>query len=128
MISRFDSVNELRVSFDFPRFSGRSAKLLEENSRSILRGQNHVKTTLSNTSSRPSAWPKGLISTVQKTAEALGIHRQMLYGWIREHQKQEKPFLGKGVVSRHEVLHKLRQELKRVTEERDFLKKTAACL
>jgi transposase len=50
----------------------------------------------------------------------------MLYSWIREHKNQEKAFPGKGVVSRDEELHKLRQELKRVTEERDFLKKTAA--
>lgn len=67
-------------------------------------------------------------TSIPKTAEALGIHNQLLYSWIREHKNQGegKVFPGKGVVSRDEELHKLRQELKRVTEERDFLKKTAA--
>jgi len=50
----------------------------------------------------------------------------MLYAWIREHKEKENAFPGKGVVSRDEELHRLRQDLKRVTEERDFLKKTAA--
>jgi transposase len=65
-------------------------------------------------------------SNVKKAAEALGIPEGLLYRWIRAHKKAGKgAFPGKGVVSRDEELFQLRRDLKRVTEERDFLKKTA---
>ena len=68
-------------------------------------------------------------SSTKKAAEALGIPEALLYKWIRRHKAASEgttAFPGKGIVSRDEELFQLRRELKRVTEERDFLKKTAA--
>jgi len=66
-------------------------------------------------------------SSAKQTAESLGIPEHLLYKWIRAHKKTgEHAFTGKGVISRDEELLQLRRDLKRVTEERDFLKKTAA--
>jgi len=65
-------------------------------------------------------------SSIKKAAEGLGIPEGQLYRWMRAHKKSGNgAFPGKGVVSRDEELFQLRRELKRVTEERDFLKKTA---
>ena len=66
--------------------------------------------------------------TAAQAAAELGIPAGQLYKWKREYEREgNTAFPGNGVVnSRDEELHRLRRELKRVTEERDFLKKTAA--
>ncbi|SMR00832.1 Transposase [Xanthomonas fragariae] len=55
---------------------------------------------------------------VAEVAERLGVTTHSLYAWLR---KFGKP----GVVQRAEV-RRLKAELRRVTEERDILKKAAA--
>ena len=58
-------------------------------------------------------------------AKELGIRADQLYRWRRQFEKDgTTAFPGNGVVGSHdEEVHRLRRELKRVTEERDFLKK-----
>jgi transposase len=60
----------------------------------------------------------------------LGIERNRLYKWQAQLQKtgQAQAFLGPGQKSLDErsELERLRRELKKVTEERDILKKAAA--
>jgi len=66
--------------------------------------------------------------SVAETASALGIKADQLYRWRREFgQDGVAAFAGNGVVKVHdEELHRLRRENKRLTEERDFLKKATA--
>jgi transposase len=66
--------------------------------------------------------------TVAAVAADLGIAANQLHRWRRQHaQSGVEAFPGNGKVnSRDEELHRLRGELKRVTEERDFLKKATA--
>jgi transposase-like protein len=66
--------------------------------------------------------------SVAETAVALGISADQLYRWRREFDDDGvAAFAGNGVVKAHdEELHRLRRENKRLTEERDFLKKTTA--
>ena len=64
-------------------------------------------------------------ANVRETAERLGIHRTSLRQWMRELVVDgEHAFPGNGRLKPDdEEIRKLRQELKRVTEERDILKK-----
>jgi transposase len=66
--------------------------------------------------------------TVAAVAADLGIAANQLHRWRRQHtQNGVHAFPGNGnFSSRDEELHHLRRELKRVTEEREFLKKTSA--
>jgi transposase len=66
--------------------------------------------------------------TVAAVAADLGIAANQLHRWRRQHaQNGVHAFPGNGKVNSHdEELHHLRRELKRVTEERDFLKKATA--
>ena len=67
--------------------------------------------------------------SVSSVAAALGIRPDMLRNWKRQVDgKGEKEiFRGHGRMnSQEEELRRLRRELERVTEERDFLKKAAA--
>lgn len=66
--------------------------------------------------------------SVAEVAKALGIRADQLYEWRRQFAKDGvAAFPGNGTVSSHdEEVHRLRRELKRVTEERDFLKKATA--
>jgi transposase len=66
--------------------------------------------------------------SVSAVAKELGIRPDQLYRWKRALEVDaQSAFPGNGVVrSQDEELFRLRRELKRVTEERDFLKKTAA--
>jgi transposase len=58
-----------------------------------------------------------------QVARELGIHNTVLARWVREFENQpEKAFPGKGKPEDAE-LAKLRRELKRITAERDILKK-----
>lgn len=49
-----------------------------------------------------------------ETAERLGVHHDSLRNWIKKYQSPEAE------------IKRLQKELKRVTEERDILKKAAA--
>jgi transposase len=69
--------------------------------------------------------------SVSSVAAALGIRPDMLRNWRRQVERsgdsEKEVFRGHGrVTSQEEELRRLRRELARVTEERDFLKKAAA--
>jgi len=66
--------------------------------------------------------------SVAAVAADLGIRRDQLYQWRREFANAGiAAFPGNGRVnSADEELLRLRRDLKRVTEERDFLKKATA--
>jgi transposase len=66
--------------------------------------------------------------TVAAVAADLGIPANQLHRWRRQHADNGvDAFPGNGKINSHdEELHRLRNELKRVTEERDFLKKATA--
>ena len=66
--------------------------------------------------------------TVAAVAADLGIAANQLHRWRRQHAENGvDAFPGNGKINSHdEELHRLRNELKRVTEERDFLKKATA--
>lgn len=66
--------------------------------------------------------------TVAAVAADLGIAANQLHRWRRQHAENGvDAFPGSGKISsQDEELHRLRNELKRVTEERDFLKKATA--
>ena len=66
--------------------------------------------------------------TVAAVAADLGIAANQLHRWRRQHAETGvDAFPGNGKInSRDEELHRLRNELKRVSEERDFLKKAPA--
>jgi transposase len=66
--------------------------------------------------------------TVAAVAADLGIPANQLHRWRRLHAENGgDAFPGNGKInSRDEELHRVRSELKRVTEERDFLKKATA--
>ncbi len=65
--------------------------------------------------------------SVATVADELGIASNQLHKWRRDFEREGlAAFPGNGKLNSHdEELHVLRRELKRVTEERDFLKKTA---
>jgi transposase len=66
--------------------------------------------------------------TVAEVALDLGLTRQQLYQWRREFAKGGVvAFPGNGNInSADEEVRRLQRDLKRVTEERDFLKKATA--
>jgi len=66
--------------------------------------------------------------SVAAVANELGISAGQLYRWRRQFERDgTTAFPGNGKVSSHdEEVHRLRREIKRVTEERDFLKKATA--
>ena len=69
--------------------------------------------------------------SVSKIATQLGLRADMLRTWKRQVEGSDgslqEVFRGHGrVPSQEQELRRLRQELARVTEERDFLKKAAA--
>lgn len=61
---------------------------------------------------------------VAEVSARLGVSQHSLYKWIKE--QQMPPGQHKELVSQTEELRRLKAELKRVTEERDILKKAAA--
>jgi transposase len=63
-----------------------------------------------------------------EVARALGIHPNMLGGWVRQLRANEKEaFRGNGkLTSRDEEIRRLKRQLVEVTDERDILKKAAA--
>ena len=64
-------------------------------------------------------------ATVSTTSEHLGIHKTTLRAWMRELAADgDQAFPGNGrLKADEEEIRKLRLELKRVTDERDILKK-----
>ena len=62
--------------------------------------------------------------TVADVASRLGVSTHSLYKWIREAEQPTE--VRHGQLSQAEELRRLKFELKRVTEERDILKKAAA--
>jgi len=66
--------------------------------------------------------------SISAVADELGIRPDTLYRWRRELQLEPaEAFRGNGMLrTTDEENARLRRELKRVTEERDFLKRTAA--
>ncbi len=62
--------------------------------------------------------------TIAAVAADLGIPANQLHRWRRQHAERGlSAFPGNGKISSHdEELHRLRRELRQVTEERDFLK------
>jgi transposase len=65
---------------------------------------------------------------ISDIARDLGVRRELLYKWKRELEADPtNAFPGKGKLKpEQEQLRQLQQELKRVTEERDILKKALA--
>jgi transposase len=66
--------------------------------------------------------------TIAQVARDLGIAAHLLSRWNRELQEEaDQAFPGKGRVRPDEAeVDRLRRELRRVEQERDFLRKTAA--
>ena len=66
--------------------------------------------------------------TVVDVAGRLGLHKHTLYDWVKKARKGEKPGASHTATSANDSaeLRRLKAELKRVTEERDILKKAAA--
>ncbi len=63
---------------------------------------------------------------VMETAERLGVHHDSLRNWIKKYQSPEALAEAKISESSNAEIKRLQKELKRVTEERDILKKAAA--
>ena len=61
---------------------------------------------------------------VVEVAERLGVSSHSLYKWVRQYSKHGAGSAGKLSASAEEI-RKLKAELRRVTEERDILKKSA---
>ena len=67
--------------------------------------------------------------SVAEVARELGVNPQTLHNWIKQAESESPTsvFRGKGKrTAEEEELWRLRQELERVKQERDFLKKAAA--
>ena len=62
--------------------------------------------------------------SVRDVATRLGVSIDLLYGWVREQRKV--PQVRQADVAQVAEMRRLQAELKRVTEERDILKKAAA--
>lgn len=61
---------------------------------------------------------------VAEVSSRLGVSQHSLYKWLK--QRQIPPGQRQEQLSQSEELRRLKAELKRVTEERDILKKAAA--
>jgi transposase len=64
--------------------------------------------------------------TIKETANRLGIHPTSLSNWVKQYQSPEAEERHKEESSSQVEIKRLQKELKRVTEERDILKKAAA--
>lgn len=59
-----------------------------------------------------------------EVAKALGVGRDTMYLWLRRYRQPDPT--RKAELESHPEVRRLRNELRRVTEERDILKKAAA--
>ena len=64
--------------------------------------------------------------TVVDVAARIGIPKHTLYGWVQAAKKAARPASPAVTASDSAEVRRLKAELKRVTEERDILKKAAA--
>jgi transposase len=63
--------------------------------------------------------------SVKDTAERLGVHPESLRSWIKRFESPEAMEKSKQADNSNAEIKRLQRELKRVTEERDILKKAA---
>jgi transposase len=63
---------------------------------------------------------------IKETAERLGVNVESLRSWIKKFESPEAIAKTNQELSSHLEIKRLQKELKRVTEERDILKKAAA--
>ncbi len=69
------------------------------------------------------------VQTISKTARELGVHEATLHGWVRRYYPEKKAVDSAVTTAEvQEELKRLRKELTRVKQERDILKKAAACV
>lgn len=61
-----------------------------------------------------------------QVADRLGVSSKTLYGWLKQYGGVRKVRKTSKLASTTEEVRQLKAELKRVTEERDILKKAAA--
>jgi len=64
--------------------------------------------------------------SVKETAERLGVHPDSLKKWVRQFSSPDAITRSRQELSAEAEIKRLQKELKRVTEERDILKKAAA--
>ena len=64
--------------------------------------------------------------SVIETAERLGVHPESLRSWIKKYESPEAVAKNHQELSSNAEIKRLQKELRRVTEERDILKKAAA--
>lgn len=66
--------------------------------------------------------------TQTEASKSLGIDRRLLHTWIKTHKKEEEEsFRGHGKLSEDQLeIRRLREEVKRLTMEKDILKKAMA--
>lgn len=62
--------------------------------------------------------------SVREVATRLGVSIDSLYGWVREQRKA--PLVRQADASQAAEVRRLQAEVRRLTEERDILKKAAA--
>ena len=65
-------------------------------------------------------------TTIAQTARNLGIPDHLLYKWVAQGRKAPHNSPSSNPPTNADDVQRLRAELKRVTEERDFLKKASA--
>ena len=64
--------------------------------------------------------------TITETANRLGVHPTSLGAWVKQYRSPEAQAKHQMDNSKDSEIKRLQKELKRVTEERDILKKAAA--
>ena len=62
-----------------------------------------------------------------EAAESLGVQRQLIGRWIKEHESEgEESFRGQGKLSSEQLeIRRLKEEVKRLKMEKEILKKAA---
>lgn len=66
--------------------------------------------------------------TQTEAAKSLGIDRKLIHTWLKSHQKDtDESFRGQGRLSEEQLeIRRLREEVKRLTMEKEILKKATA--